>query len=53
MIWVLNLNVILSLIYLSFGMALGGWIAAMRRGEAVTIIPKKMESNGHYGCKWS
>jgi protein-S-isoprenylcysteine O-methyltransferase Ste14 len=39
--WIINLIVILSLVYLSFGMALRGWIAGMRRGEAVTIFPRK------------
>ena len=33
--------VILGVAYLSFAMALAGWIAALRRGEGVTLLPAR------------
>lgn len=38
---IVNIIVILGIAYLSFIMALAGWIAALKRGEALTIINTK------------
>jgi protein-S-isoprenylcysteine O-methyltransferase Ste14 len=37
--WTVNLIVIGGMLYLSFVMALAGWVASLRRGEAVTLLP--------------
>lgn len=37
--WIVNGVVIAGLAYLSFVMTLGGWVAGLRRGEAVVLLP--------------
>ena len=37
--WIVNVIVIVGVAYLAFAMALAGWIAGLRRGEAVTLLP--------------
>ncbi len=36
--WIIDAVVIAGLAYLSFAMALAGWFASLRRGEAVTLV---------------
>jgi protein-S-isoprenylcysteine O-methyltransferase Ste14 len=37
--WIVDIVVIAGVAYLAFAMALAGWIAGLRRGEAVTLLP--------------
>jgi protein-S-isoprenylcysteine O-methyltransferase Ste14 len=39
--WVADVVVILGMAYVTFAMALAGWIAGLRKGEAVTLLPEK------------
>ncbi len=39
--WIIDAVVIAGLAYLSFAMALAGWFASLRRGEAVTLVPMR------------
>src|SRR5512137_661348 len=39
--WIVNAIVIVGVAYLAFAMALAGWIAGLRRGEAVTLLPAR------------
>jgi protein-S-isoprenylcysteine O-methyltransferase Ste14 len=39
--WLVDATVILGVAYLSFAMALAGWFAGLRRGEAVTLLPER------------
>jgi protein-S-isoprenylcysteine O-methyltransferase Ste14 len=39
--WVVDIVVILGMAYVTFAMALAGWFAALRKGEAVTLLPKQ------------
>jgi protein-S-isoprenylcysteine O-methyltransferase Ste14 len=39
--WVVNILVILGMAYITFAMALAGWFAGLRRGEAVTLLPEQ------------
>jgi protein-S-isoprenylcysteine O-methyltransferase Ste14 len=45
--WIVNIIVIIGVAYLSFAMALAGWIAGLKRGEAVTLI--KTKDNSQFG----
>jgi hypothetical protein len=36
--WFTDIVVILGMGYLAFAMALAGWLAALRRGEAVSLL---------------
>jgi protein-S-isoprenylcysteine O-methyltransferase Ste14 len=36
-----NVVVIIGMLYLTFLMALAGWVAGLRRGEAVTLLPQR------------
>jgi protein-S-isoprenylcysteine O-methyltransferase Ste14 len=38
--WIVNVLIILGMIYLTFLMALAGWVAALRKGQAVTLLPE-------------
>jgi protein-S-isoprenylcysteine O-methyltransferase Ste14 len=38
---IINVVVILGIFYLTFVMALAGWIAGLRKGEAVTLLPER------------
>jgi heme/copper-type cytochrome/quinol oxidase subunit 1 len=38
---IINAIVIVGVIYLSFVMALAGWISALRKGQAVTLLPER------------
>jgi hypothetical protein len=38
---IVNWIVILGMFYLTFVMALAGWIAGLRKGEAVTLLPER------------
>ena len=44
--WVVNGVVLLGVGYLSFVMALAGWFAGLRRGEAVTLLPQQGGRSG-------
>ncbi len=37
----IDIVVILGIAYLTFAMALAGWLAGLRRGEAVTLLPEQ------------
>lgn len=39
--WLVALVVILSLIYVSFVLTLAEWLAALRKGQAVTLLPER------------
>jgi len=39
--WIVNIIVIVGMAYLTFAMALAGWFAGLRRGEAVTLLPEQ------------
>ena len=39
--WIVNVIVIVGVIYLTFGMALAGWVASLRKGQAVTLLPER------------
>jgi protein-S-isoprenylcysteine O-methyltransferase Ste14 len=39
--WIVNAVVIVGVAYLAFAMALAGWIAGLRRGQAVTLLPAR------------
>ena len=39
--WVVDIVVILGMAYLTFAMALAGWLAGLRKGEAVTLLPEQ------------
>ena len=39
--WIAAVGVIVSLIYLSFVLTLANWFAALRKGEAVTLLPER------------
>jgi protein-S-isoprenylcysteine O-methyltransferase Ste14 len=39
--WIINIIVIIGLAYLSFAIVLAGWIAGLKRGEAVVLIKSK------------
>ena len=41
--WIVNGVVIAGMAYLAFAMALAGWMAGLRRGEAVTLLPARGE----------
>ncbi len=43
---IVNAIVIAGVAYLSFAMALAGWIAGLRRGEAVTLLPARGDGSG-------
>lgn len=45
--WIVNIIVIIGVAYLSFAMALAGWIAGLKRGEAVTLV--KTRDSGQHG----
>lgn len=45
--WIINFFVLIGVTYLSLGMALAGWITAMKRGEAVTLIKSKGSSQSN------
>ena len=38
--WLINLIVLVGVAYLAFAMALAGWIAALRAGQAVSLLPE-------------
>ena len=38
---VVDIAVIVGMAYLTFAMALAGWFAGLRRGEAVTLLPEQ------------
>jgi len=44
--WIVNAVVIVGVGYLAFAMALAGWIAGLRRGEAVTLLPARGSGAG-------
>lgn len=44
--WVVNAIVLLGVGYLAFVMALAGWFAGLRRGEAVTLLPDRGGRSG-------
>ena len=44
--WIVNAVVIVGVAYLAFAMALAGWIAGLRRGEAVTLLPARRGGAG-------
>jgi protein-S-isoprenylcysteine O-methyltransferase Ste14 len=44
--WIVNAVVIVGVAYLAFAMALAGWIAGLRRGEAVTLLPARGDGAG-------
>jgi protein-S-isoprenylcysteine O-methyltransferase Ste14 len=39
--WLVNGVVIAGIAYLAFAMALAGWIAGLRKGQAVTLLPEQ------------
>jgi len=39
--WFVDIVVILGIAYLTFAMALAGWLAGLRKGEAVTLLPER------------
>ena len=39
--WIVGVIVIVGMAYLVFALALAGWIAGLRRGEAVTLLPQR------------
>jgi protein-S-isoprenylcysteine O-methyltransferase Ste14 len=39
--WVTAIIVIVSLVYLSFVLTLADWLVALRKGEAVTLLPER------------
>src|SRR3990172_9485498 len=39
--WIAAVIVVISMIYLSFVLTLGDWIAALRKGKAVTLLPER------------
>ena len=39
--WIAASIVIITLVYVSFVLTLGDWFAALRRGEAVTLLPER------------
>jgi len=39
--WIIAAIVILTLIYLSFVLTLAEWLAALRKGQAVTLLPER------------
>jgi protein-S-isoprenylcysteine O-methyltransferase Ste14 len=43
---IVNAVVIVGVAYLAFAMALAGWIAGLRRGEAVTLLPARGDGAG-------
>lgn len=47
--WVVNAIVLLGVGYLSFVMAMAGWLAGLRRGEAVTLLPDRGGRSGWLG----
>jgi protein-S-isoprenylcysteine O-methyltransferase Ste14 len=38
---IVNVVVIAGVMYLTFGMALAGWVASLRKGQAVTLLPER------------
>ena len=44
--WIAAVIVIVSLVYVSFVLTLGEWLAALRKGQAVTLLPERQ------GRKW-
>ena len=44
--WIVDIIVIAGVAYLAFAMALAGWIAGLRRGEAVTLLPARGDGTG-------
>jgi protein-S-isoprenylcysteine O-methyltransferase Ste14 len=50
--WIVNVVVIAGVAYLAFAMALAGWIAGLRRGEAVTLLPARGDGAGTLGRMW-
>lgn len=44
--WIAASIVIVTLIYVSFVLTLADWFAALRKGQAVTLLPERG------GCKW-
>jgi protein-S-isoprenylcysteine O-methyltransferase Ste14 len=46
--WIINTIVIIGVVYLSFAMALAGWIAGLKRGEAVTLVKTKAGSQHNF-----
>ncbi|NMC13112.1 MAG: hypothetical protein GYA34_09550 [Chloroflexi bacterium] len=49
--WIINIIVIIGVAYLSFAMALAGWIAALKRGEAVTLIKTNDNNQRNMGVQ--
>lgn len=45
--WVVDVVFVLGMGYLTFAMALAGWLAALRRGEAVTLLPEQRSRAGN------
>src|SRR5512140_3091174 len=39
--WVVAIIIILSLIYISFVLTLADWLAGLRKGEAVSLLPER------------
>ncbi|MGE5251500.1 MAG: methyltransferase family protein [Bacteroidota bacterium] len=39
--WIVNGVVIVGMFYLAFIMALAGWFAGLRKGEAITLLPER------------
>src|SRR3990170_2182058 len=39
--WAAAIIIVISMIYLSFVLTLGDWIAALRKGKAVTLLPER------------
>jgi protein-S-isoprenylcysteine O-methyltransferase Ste14 len=44
--WIVTLIVIVSLIYISFALTVADWLVALRKGQAVTLLPERK------GNKW-
>ena len=51
--WIVNAVVIVGVAYLAFAMALAGWIAGLRRGEAVTLLPARGDGAGTLAAQLS
>jgi len=49
--WFINVIVIIGVAYLSFAMALAGWLTGLKRGEAVTLIKTKGNSQRGFGVQ--
>jgi len=40
-LWIVDIVVVVGMAYLVFAMTLAGWLAGLRRGEAVTLLPEQ------------